>query len=321
LASRNELASWVSREGGFLISSALFLVAGLAVLLGTVFPVFVRMFTGNTVNVTSSFFNQVDVPLFVVLVLIMGICPFLLSKGTLLRELGLRLAAPFGAALVLAIVLGVLHIGAWYVVVAFAVCLFVLVAMALEWTRGIRGRRRAHREYVVVAFGRMVWSNRQRYGGYVIHLGILLVTIGVLGSTAFKVEREASLKLGQSMTVGSYQLTYDDLRQTTNGKEDVVTAKLSVYQNGSFTDVLFPQKIFHVSYEQPVTEVAIRSTVLEDLYVILSGWEQERTISLKVVINPLVMWLWIGGGVLLAGAVIALWPRRKSALDETEGSQ
>jgi cytochrome c-type biogenesis protein CcmF len=309
--SEDVLESWMSREGGFLISSALFLVAGLGVLLGTIFPLFVQTFTGATVNITASFFNQVDVPLFVIIVGIMGICPFLVFRRSPLKQVGRSLMVPFGLGVGLAVTLGAIGVGPWYVAVTFGVCLFVLAAMVTAWARGLIARRAGKKENPFLAFGRLVWSNRLRYGGYIVHLGMVLMTVGVIGSTAFKVEQDASLKLGESMTVGGYRLTYDDLRSSVSGQKDIVTAKVSVYRGDQYIDMLFPEKLLHRNYEQPVTEVAVRSTPVEDLYIILSGWDDNKVASFKVFINPLVLWLWIGGGLLLLGGLIALWPGRR----------
>ena len=157
----------------------------------------------------------------------------------------------------------------------------------------------------------MTGTNRPRYGGYIVHIAIILIAIGIAGSSLYDVEKEATLKVGESMTIKNYTLTYESLDHYETQSKVVVTATLSAYNEGKLLGTLTPEKYFHQSYDQPVTEVAIRSTLIEDLYVILIGWDEDGTTAFKVLVNPLVNWIWIGGGVFVLGGLIAFWPERR----------
>ncbi len=162
------------------------------------------------------------------------------------------------------------------------------------------------------AFWGLIGANRPRYGGYIVHIAIILIAIGIIGSSFYNVEKEATLMPGESMTIKNYTLTYENIDQYETQSKTVVTATLSVYNQGKLIGKLTPEKYFHRSYEQPVTEVAIRTTLLEDLYVILIGWDEEDgTTAFKVLVNPLVNWIWIGGVVFVLGGLIAFWPDRR----------
>jgi cytochrome c-type biogenesis protein CcmF len=166
-------------------------------------------------------------------------------------------------------------------------------------------------ENYLKAFFSLIRANRPRYGGYIVHIAIILIAIGVIGSSFYGVEKEAMLVTGESMTIKNYTLTYENIDSYETESKAVVTATLSVYNQGKLIGKLTPEKYFHRSYEQAVTEVAIRSTLLEDLYVILIGWDEDGTTAFKVLVNPLVNWIWIGGGVFLLGGLVAFWPERR----------
>jgi cytochrome c-type biogenesis protein CcmF len=157
----------------------------------------------------------------------------------------------------------------------------------------------------------LISANRPRYGGYIVHIAVIFIAVGIIGSSFYNVEKEATLMPGDSMTIKGYTLTYDDFDLYETQSKMVTTATLSVYNQGKLMGKLTPEKYFHRSFEQPVTEVAIRSTLLEDLYVILVGWDQDGLTAFKVLVNPLVNWIWIGGGVLALGGLIAFWPERR----------
>jgi cytochrome c-type biogenesis protein CcmF len=214
-------------------------------------------------------------------------------------------------ALILVIGLFILGIREWYALVAFSACSFVFATILYEWFRGTRARHQTRAENYLKAFWSLIGTNRPRYGGYIVHIAIILIAIGVVGSSFYDVEKEVILKPGESMTIKDYTLTYESMDRYETQSKLVVTSTLSIYNDGKLIGGLVPEKYFHRSYEQPVTEVAIRSTLLEDLYVILVGWDEDGTTAFKVLVNPLVNWIWIGGGVLFLGGLIAFWPERR----------
>jgi cytochrome c-type biogenesis protein CcmF len=216
-------------------------------------------------------------------------------------------------ALILGVALFLLGIREWYALTGFPVCGFVLATIFYEWFRGTGARHRMRAENYMKAFWGLIVTNRPRYGGYIVHIAIILIAIGVIGSSLYEVEKEATLKPGESITIKNYTLTYENLNQYETQSKLVVTTTLSVYNQGKLIGKLTPEKYFHRSYQQPVTEVAIRATLWEDLYVILVNWDDE-TAAFKVLVNPLVSWIWIGGGVLVLGGLIAFWPEQREQI-------
>jgi cytochrome c-type biogenesis protein CcmF len=166
-------------------------------------------------------------------------------------------------------------------------------------------------ENYLKAFWGLIWANRPRYGGYIVHISVLLIAVGIIGSNAYDVEMEDTLMPGESMTINDYTLTYEGMDQFQTQSKMVVSATLSIYSEGKLIGRLVPEKHYHPLSEQWMTEVAIRSTPAEDLYAILVGWEEDGSTAFKVLVNPLVSWMWIGGGVMMAGGLIAFWPERR----------
>jgi len=153
----------------------------------------------------------------------------------------------------------------------------------------------------------LIWGNKPRYGGYIIHLGVILMAVGIAASQFYDTSTEVTLNPGESATIRQYTLTYKGVEQFNTRTRRVTAATLDVYEDGKKIDTLTSEKIFHKQHENPTTEVAIRTTLLEDLYIIFAGWEG-TTASFKFLVNPLVVWIWIGGVVMLLGTVVAYWP-------------
>jgi len=311
LKGEAEMESLVSRESTFLLNNLLLVGAAFAIFLGTVFPVISEAVRGVKISVGPPFFNQVNGPIFLAIILLTGICALIGWRRASIKNLARNFLWPLVAALMLGIALFFLGIREWYALVAFLVCGFVLSTIVYEWFRGTRARHRLRAENYLKAFLGLIGSNRPRYGGYIVHIAIILIAIGVVGSSFYSVEKEAALMPGESMTIKDYTLTYDNLDSYETESKLVVMATLSVYNQGKLIGKLIPEKYFHRSYQQPVTEVAIRSTLIEDLYVILIGWDEDGTTAFKVLVNPLVNWIWIGGVVFVLGGLIAFWPERR----------
>jgi cytochrome c-type biogenesis protein CcmF len=308
LKSETEIESLVSRESTFLLNNWLLVAATFAILLGTMFPLISEVVWRTRIALDASFFNQVGVPLFLAIILLSGLCTLIgwrqASPGNLARNYIL----PLGTAAVVVVVLVVAGMRQWYAIVGFSILSFVLLAILYDWLRGTRARRRTRHENYFIALWGLVMANRPRYGGYIVHLGILFIALGVTGSSVFATEKEATLKPGEQMTINRYVLTFNGLGYFQTPSREVVTASLSLASGGRHLSEMTAEKYFHRTYEQPVTEVAIRSTPLEDVYVILAGWEADQTTTFSVLVNPLVSWIWFGGAVLVLGGLLAFWP-------------
>ncbi|MFC2010931.1 heme lyase CcmF/NrfE family subunit [Chloroflexota bacterium] len=311
LKDEAEMESLVSRESTFLLNNLLLIGAAFATFIGTVFPVISEAVRGVTISVGAPFFNQVNGPIFLAIILLTGICALIGWRRTSVQNLILNFLWPLVAALILGVVLVILGMREWYALIAFFLCGFVLFIILYEWFRGMRIRHRIRGENYLAAFFTLIGTNKPRYGGYIVHIAIILIAIGVIGSSFYDTEKEFTLIPGESTTINNYTLTYENIDSYETQSKTVVTTTLSVHNQGKLIGVLTPEKYFHQSYEQAVSEVAIRSTLVEDLYVILVGWDEDGTTAFKVMVNPLVSWIWIGGGVFLVGGLIAFWPERQ----------
>jgi len=308
LKGEAEMESLVSRESTFLLNNLLLVGAAFAIFLGTVFPIISETIRGVKVSVGPPFFNQVNGPIFLALILLTGICALIGWRRISVKNLIRKFLWPLVAALIVVIVLFFSGVREWYALIAFPVCGFVLSTILYNWFQETRARRRMRTENYLKAFRGLIVANRPRYGGYIVHIAIILIAMGVIGSSFYEIEKEAILTPGESMSIKNYTLTYENMSYYETQSKLVVTATLSVYNRGKLIGKVTPQKYFHRSYEQGVTEVAIRTTLGEDLYVILIGWDEVGTTAFKVLVNPLVNWIWIGGGVFVLGGLIAFWP-------------
>jgi cytochrome c-type biogenesis protein CcmF len=293
LRGENELDSLVSRESSFLLNNLILMGAAFATLWGTLFPMISEAVTGQKVAVSAPFFNRVNGPVFLVLMALIGVCPLW----------------PLGTGLVVAGALLALGVRQGYALLALGICAFVVTTIVLEFWRGMRARRRMTGESPLTALVRLTGKNQRRYGGYVVHLGVVLMAVGIAGSTFFKQETQVSLAPGETLALGGYTLEYVKLAEVPAQDHTKVMATVNVYRDQRLLGVITPEKDYHRNQPEPTTEVAIRTTLAEDLYVILAGWEAGGEVaSFKAVINPLVVWLWVGGVVLTAGTTFALWP-------------
>ena len=316
LKSENELDSLLSRESAFLLNNLIFIGLAVVVWWGTHFPLFSEAIVGEKIVVGPPFFEQSTAPLWAAAVLLMGIAPLIPWRRASVKRLWDSMVWPtvFGLVVVglLYFVIGIQIVGA---LIGFWICAFSLAATLIEYGRGVSARHRGRGESYPVALWRLVGRNHRRYGGYLIHIGVVLVAIGVVGSRFYQVETQQNLAIGDSMTIsspviGSYELTYRGLRNGESPDDRIITeAVMDVSFNGEPAGSLIPNREFFVVQQQPMTIPDKRSTLADDLYVILAGWEGSgETASFKAYINPLVNWLWIGGVVFILGTLVAAWP-------------
>jgi len=208
--------------------------------------------------------------------------------------------------------------------IATAICAFVIFSLLGTITRDWLARHRSTGENYARALITLVSKARRRYGAYLVHLAIIFMAIGITGSTAYKSEQLVALRPGDSATLSDYRIQYEDYWVETLNPEPVTyqsriryATTLSIYDGGSKVSTLVPEKSYHWALNAPwVTEVAIHSNLKEDLYVILASLEEDGQAGFQVVINPLVNWIWIGGGVLLVGTLMAAWPERRATAKE-----
>jgi len=313
LKEENELHSVVSREATFLLNNLILVGAAFATLWGTIFPMISEVFTGNQISVAAPFFNQVNGPIFLALLLLMGACTLVGWRRASPENLKRNFLPPLFVSIVVIAALFVLGLRDWPGLTAFGGGAFVLTTLTIEFYRAIRARIRQYGENIVRAGYNLVQKDRRRYGGFIVHLGVVMAVIGIAGSMFYQTEQQFNFKRGDSLTVKQYTLKFEGLKMTPAQNRDIISAQMSVFENGNLVATLTPSKDYYRAADQSTTEVAIRSTAREDLYLILGGWTDDGTATIKIFINPLVMWLWVGFGVFILGTLIAALPDPREA--------
>ena len=313
----------VSREKGFLLANAVLCGIAAVVFIGTIYPSLVRAISGNLVSLGASFFNRVASPFMLVVIVLMGICPWLVW-GRTPGKTALRFVLPIAAGAVASVLLAVFGIRSPASLVAAFVCAFVAVSLLAVIVRDLSAAGRGKKALArLSAAATQLRRSHRRYGAHLVHFAMVLIVIGVSGAMLHKSEQLVSLTPGESILFEGYELTYEGFGADTIGEVPETyeshiryEATLSVTRGGSTARILRPEKNFHWVLDSPwVTEVAIASTLIEDLYVVLASLDEDGRASFELVLNPLISWLWIGGALLLAGAVLAAWPSRRRAME------
>jgi cytochrome c-type biogenesis protein CcmF len=322
LRSESHLDSLLSREASFLLNNLLFLGLVFAIFWGTIFPLVSEAVQGVKITVGPPFFNQVAGPIMIGLLALMGVGPLMpWRKGngaSLLRLFGPPVLFGLAVALAVGILKGFDQPKA---LASFAACGFVAATILLEVVRGTIARHQATGEAYPAALGNLISRNNRRYGGYVVHLGIVMIAAAVTASTAYQVEQQARLRPGESVNVAEYRLTFNGLRERQEPGVQILEAQLAVEADRELVGSLVTDKRFYRGFErQPSTGVGIRTSPGDDLYIVLAGWDPDGSASFLVFVNPLVIWIWLGGIVGVAGTLVALWPEPRPRLVSVEAS-
>ncbi len=323
LRSKKEMESPLSREGAFLLTAVLLCGIALIVFLGTTYPTLAQVLRGAQLSLDASFYDRATGPLAMALIFIMGICPVIAWRRLTAKSLRDLLPSVI-AGLVLSALVFVLGIRDPFPLVSMAISAFVATSLLAIFIRDLLARRRSTGENYARAFLTLGSKAHRRYGGYLIHLAVILITIGVTGSRAYKSEQLVALNPGESTTIRNYRIHYENYSiEELNPEPETYQSRvrfattLSVYAGGSRLATLMPQKNYHWVLDSPwVTEVAIRSNLIEDLYVILGSLDENGLATFEIIINPLVTWIWIGSGLLLVGTLIAAWPKKRAPAGE-----
>ncbi len=311
LKGSGQLGDLVSREFAFLVTNLLFLGSAGAILLGTLWPTFTEAVRNVSATLTPENYNRFMGPLGLLLVLLLGLCPLIewrkTSAGRLLQNIWIQAAVGVLTAALL-FLFGVREV---WVVAAFAVVAFAAATIELQWAASVVARMRTAKENLFVAAARASYRNRRRYGAQMIHVAILLIVAGVIGSQAYQDEVQVVLAEGEQTEVGGYTLLYKSYtygRQEEGGNKLRNAALVEVYRNGRLLAVMEPERNLHSNVDGTVTEVALRSNLKEDLYLVLASIEPDGLAAFQVIITPMVLWLWIGGLELILGTLMAAWP-------------
>ena len=318
LRAEVQLESVVSREAAFLFNNLLLVGVAFSVLWGTLFPILSELIRGTKITVGPPFFNRVNVPLGLLLLGLTGVGPLIAWRKASTANLKRQFVVPVATGLVTMALLLASGMRDFYAVMALSLAGFVAGTVVQEFYRGVRARRRMHGEPVPVALFHLVGRNRRRYGGYLVHVGILIYFVAFAGM-AFKREQEATLKPGESVEMRSpfghvYRFTHMGISQYEALNRIVSAATVEVAKDGRPAGLMTSEKRQHVdSFKRPTfepsTEVGIRSNLQEDLYIVYAGSvEGTEEAVYRFNLNPLVWWVWFGGMVLVFGGIVTLWP-------------
>jgi cytochrome c-type biogenesis protein CcmF len=314
LRGENQLGSMFSREALFLLNNLLFMGILVVCFWGVIFPLVSELFTGQKVTVGPPFYERATGPLWAGLLLLMGIAPLSAYGSESWKTLGRGLWKPLAASIVAGIVLVFAGVNRPAALLGYWLAALVTSVTLYEFWRGARARHARHGEALPVALWRLFGRNRRRYGGYVIHLGVVLMALGIIGIEMFQTETQGTLAQGEQMTLQGYTMIYKALDQSDKPDgRNVTVATVSVYRDGKYLGDLYPRRDYYYASQQPMTIPGVRSSLQDDFYVLLVGWEPiaEQGATFKIYHNPLVNFVWLGGLVFILGTLVAAWPSRE----------
>ena len=310
LKSAQSLDSMLSREAAFLMNNLLFLGIAFVTLWGTVYPLISKLGSGEEITVARPFYDQVNGPLMLLLILLMGIGPLIPWRQANLASIKSALLFPTIVGIIVIILLAVCGIQKAIPLIGFGLCSTVLTGILTEWVRGTKARHRSSQEIYPIAFVKLVLANRPRYGGYIVHLAVIMVAFGVIGSSFFELQRDVVLAPGETYEIDNYKIKYIETNPIVKSDRTEFISAIEVDRNGEYLTTITAKRSFYPSFNMASTLAGIRSTPVEDLYIVPSENLPDGSVGFRILINPLMWWMWVGGPVMILGTVIALWPQQ-----------
>jgi len=318
LRSPNQLESMVSREASFLLNNWVFVAILMVIFWGTLFPVFSEAWSGQRIAVGPRFFNTMAGPLALLLLLLTGVGPLIAWRRASAASLRRQFMAPSLAGLASAGLVLVLASGEadLYGLAAWSLGGFALAAIFQDFWRATRARMRGRGENPLRAVGTLLTRNQQRYGGYVVHVGAILILMGTAGSV-LNVERLQNIVPGAEVELENFRLRYLSAEAIPAQYYGGAVASLALYRDDQGLAIMRPEKRVYWLEEQPASIPSIYSTLREDIYVILTAIEADGSATIKLYRNPLVNWIWIGASIFVLGCLIVMWPHPERKMGRT----
>ena len=314
LKSENQLDSIVSRESSFLFNNLILLVACVAILSGTLFPVFSEWITGDRISVGAPFFNKVNIPIGLLLLFLTGVGPLLAWRKTSTESLKRNFGWPLAIGLVAGLIAFALGFRQFYSWVCLVLCVFVASTVGMEFYRGAKVIRARSGASLVASALELTMRNTRRYGGYIVHVGMVFVFIGLAGA-AFNRDFQKDMRQGDTLKIGPYTLVLQGFDTKPEKNYTAERLLVEVLEDNKPTMMLYPEKRRFSTTEENGTMVAIHSTLQEDLYVVYAGTSPDTQLPvIHSYLNPLVKWIWFGGVVVVFGTLVALLPNRRALL-------
>ena len=309
-----EIHSYFSREALFIINNLLFIAIFLICLLGVFFPILSELITGQQINVGPQYYKNATGPLFVLLLLIMGIVPLSVWSASSGKNLGRTIWLPFVISLIIPLLLVVNKVREVAAIIAFWVIGFSILLTLFDYFRSAMINARVTHSSILKSAWKLISRNRRKYGAYLIHIGIAVMGLGIIGIEFFQTQTQVTLKQNETVIFSGYSITFHDLiiDESHQDREIAKSVVEGITPNGSVFS-LEPERDYYYVAEQSVTIPGLRSTPIDDLYIILVDWlpVSSEGATFKIYRNPLVFWLWVGSIILVSGTLIAIWPKNK----------
>ena len=314
LKSENQLDSMMSRESSFLFNNLILLVSCVAVLSGTLFPVFSEWLSGSRISVGKPFFDKVNIPLGLILLFLTGVGPLLAWRKTSAESLKRNFGWPLLTGVAASVLLFAVGVREFYSLVCLSLCVFVTTTIGLEFLRGARVLRSRSGASLLGSAVDLTMRNTRRYGGYIVHIGMVLIFVGLAGA-AFNRDVQKEMQIGSSLHIGRYDLVLQSMDSRPEKNYTAQRMIVEVMRDGKSVMMLYPERRFFPANQESGTMVAIHSTLREDLYVVYAGQSPDNEIPvIHAYLNPLVKWIWLGGVVVVLGTFVTLLPNRRAVL-------
>jgi len=312
LKSAKPLQSILSRESSFLMNNLLLLSIAFVTLWGAIYPILSELISGFTITVGQPFYNQVNGPLFLCLIFLMGIGPFLPWRQASLKRLRDNLLLPISAGCGGVVLLVISGIQNPLALLSFGLIIMVTTGILKEFiagTRVIAARGGSHIRSLIL----LVSSNRPRYGGYIVHIAVMALALGITGTSFFSTQKDVLLAPGETVDVGKYTITYLSSSKKEFLDRSEAFFSLEAQTNSGSKIMLQTERTFYKNFGMSATRAGISSTPFEDLYIVPSETRVGADrIGFRILINPLVWWIWVAGPIMIVGTVVALWPSTHS---------
>jgi len=313
LKSETQMTSMLSREALFLLNNLLFISILVVCFWGVIYPLISELFTGQKVTVGPPFYERATGPLFASLMMLMGIAPLSAWGHSTIKTLGRAIWIPLVSAVVITMAIFATYTHNVYALIGFFLVALVILVTLYEYWRGANARRKSQGENIFTAFWNLTGRNRRRYGGYIIHLSMMLMAIGILGIEIFQMETQGTIAIGDSLQLSDYTVKYKEVASWDDRPKGVnyTRAVVEVYdKQGNLLGSLHPRKDYYYDSQQPMTIPGQLASLKDEVYVLLVDWEPIDQVgtTFKIFVNPLVNWLWLGSLLFLVGVIIAAWP-------------
>ena len=308
--SKNKIESYLSRESSFLLNNVLLVLTSLIILWGVLFPVVSIIFTGTEISVSAPYFNKTAGPILLSIIILMGIGPILSWRKTKFESTIKSLLPSIIISVFFFIYLILIGINKFFPIVSLCSIFFVLTIVVKEWIIGTRSRMNNSKN-PFSAFIKMIISNRGRNGGYIVHLAILALAFGVVGTKFYDQRIDTNIRVTEEISFKNYNIYFENIEQEITSGNSITKAKFSIYNTEKkFIGKIEAMHSYYPNYNQISVRSGILSNPIEDLYIIPKDFIDETSMTIRISVNPLAWWIWASGPILLIGTVITLWPSK-----------